>query len=277
MTRPDYAAPCRSPECPNTAHDGNLCSHCLGGLLYALRGDRDGTNGVADLAAELDITITRQAVTTDRVGSRGNETPVPFHVAASDARRDLHNVLGTWARDLWETYDGQHSPGVVDTLGDIAGWIARHPTWLAGHPAAGELVDELRDAIARAWRVVDLAPERLYCGPCPHCRCGIYARPDRDIAGCRECGGRYEVATLREQLLDAARDTLATAAEAARALPALLGRDVSVNSLRKWAHEGRLAKHAPLPGDSRQRPRYRLGDIIDMTHRTTAGAATCAS
>lgn len=269
---PTLVAHCAAPDCAHPA-EANLCRSHADQLAAAL-----GT--VADLAVDLDITITRQAATGQRVGGRPAERPLPYHDAASEARRDLHATLAAWARDLWDTYGQPGEPVPCDdTLADIAAWITRHPSWIGAHPAAGELADELLDAIARAWRVVDLPPERVYCGPCPECReVDLYARPGRVVVTCLECGAEHQVAELREFLLDAARQTYATAAECARALPELLGRELSANTIRKWAHAGKLTQHPADPRDPRQRPRYLVGDVIDFAtstpqRRTTAAAA----
>lgn len=280
---PTLVAYCIAQDCANPA-EANLCRSHADQLAAAL-------GAVADLAEDLDVTITRQSATGDRIGGRSAETPLPYHDAASDARRDLHSVLSTWARDLWETHG---TPGELipcsDTLPDMAAWISRHPTWCAAHPAAGELLDEITDAIARAWRVVDLPPERIYCGPCPSAwhqpenralvaeRVDLYARPDRDHVTCHDCGTVHDVADLRADLLSAARDTLATAIECARALPELLGRELSANTIRTWAHAGKLTQHPADPRDPRQRPRYLVGDVIDLAtttpqRRTTRVAA----
>ncbi|MCI2424112.1 hypothetical protein MOQ72_42625 [Saccharopolyspora sp. K220] len=265
---------CSVPSCSNPVTGGNLCGACLGRLDADLA-------AVADLVAELDTTIIRQARTGQRVGARPTEEPLPFNTSASEIRDDLRNVLSTWVRDLWEIYgprrqvptgevaaDGTpvvaaelDSLDLADELPDMAAWLRRHPSWIAPHQAAGELVDEILDAIGRARRAIDLPPELVYCGPCPVCGTDLYARPDRGTVVCRGCEERHEVTERREVLLDLARDQLATAAEIARALPGLLGRELSANTVRTWAPTGRLAKRAP---DAQGRPRYRVGDVIDL-------------
>lgn len=264
---------------------------CLGRLLGDLV-------TVDELVNELDDTVARLTRSGQRVGSGTTEIGLPFNAGAAEVRDDLRNVLSTWVRELWETHglrrevptgetasDG--SPIVVaeldpldvdDTLPDMAAWLRRHPSWVEYHPAGGELVDEITDAVERARRAVDLPPARLYCGPCPDCGADLYARPDRVTVGCRECESRHDVEGLRAALLDAARAQLATAAEVARALPRLLGRDLSANTVRTWARAGKLTRRTP---DERGRPRYLVGEVIDValatptrSHVTRAGAAS---
>lgn len=279
---------CTVPGCTNsTEPEVYGCGLCLGRLDGALV-------EVADLVDELDATIARQTRTGQRVGSRPAETGLPFNDGAAEVARDLRSVLSTWVRDLWETHaprrmmptgatDADGRPVTVaeldpldldDTLPDMAAWLRRHPSWIAEHPAAGELVDEIGDAVERARRAVDLAPARVYCGPCPDCGADLYARPDRALVRCRECDTRHDVDGLRAALLDAARGHLGTAAEVARALPRLLGRDLSANTVRTWARAGKLPRRAP---DEHGRPRYRVGDVIDLavTTPTRRASARC--
>ncbi|WP_091456904.1 hypothetical protein [Actinokineospora iranica] len=240
---------------------------------------------VAELVDDLDDTVARRTRTGQRVGSRPAVTGLPFNDGAAEVRDDLRNVLSTWVRDLWETHaprrqvpTGETAPDgspvvfaeldaldLDDTLPEMAAWLRRHPTWIEHHPAAGELVDEITDAVERARRAVDLPPVRLFCGPCPDCGADLYARPDRVLVGCRECESRHDVEVLRAALLGAARGALATAAEVARALPGLLGRDLSANTVRTWARAGKLTRREP---DKRGRPRYLVGEVIDVALAT---------
>ncbi|MEU5847454.1 hypothetical protein [Saccharopolyspora shandongensis] len=266
---------CALPDCTRPTNEAAVCRSCLDLL-------RTDLATIPDLVGELDVTIARQARTGQRVGGRPSEEPLPFNAAASEIRDDLRGVLSTWIRDLWETYGPRRevptgevaadgTPVAVseldplDTLPDMAAWLRRHPSWIAAHPAAGDLVDEMLDAICRVRRAIDVPPERLYCGPCPDCGTGLYARPDRVSVTCRECDTRHDVAELRAALLAAARDHLATATEIARALPGLLGRELSANTVRTWAYTGRLAKRTP---DAQGRPRYRVGEVIDLALST---------
>jgi hypothetical protein len=273
-----YVITCSVPSCSNPTSGGEACGLCLGRLLGALV-------EVDELVDDLDDTVARRTQTGQRVGSRPAETGLPFNLGAAEVARDLRGVLSTWVRVLWEAYaprrqvatgrtsvDGRpvtvtelDTLDLDDTLPEMARWLRRHPSWIEDHPAAGELVDEVTDAVERARRAVDLPPARLYCGPCPDCGTDLYARPDRTTVGCRECEARHEVEALRSALLDAARHQLATAAEIARALPRLLGRDLSANTIRTWARTSKLTQRE---SDERGRPRYLIGEVIDVALAT---------
>jgi hypothetical protein len=85
--------------CTAPVGDAYLCGGCTNQLRATL-------DSVADLAAELDTTITRQAVLGVRGGPRAAEKPLPFHVQASEAAWVLRNTLGGWARVIIE----EHGP-----------------------------------------------------------------------------------------------------------------------------------------------------------------------
>jgi hypothetical protein len=276
---------CARPDCSNPTSGGYVCGVCLGRL--------DGHLAeLPDLVADLDDVVARQTRTGDRVGSRPAETGLPYNLGAAEVRDDLRNVLSTWIRDLWESYrpgrdvptresglDGEPVTEWVldpldldDTLPEMAKWLRRHPSWIEDHPAGGELVDEITDAVERVRRAVDLPPARVYCGPCPDCGADLYASPGRSIVRCRECESAYDVEARRAALLNAARGALGTAAEIARALPRLLGRELSANTVRTWARAGKLTKREP---DRLGRPRYLVGEVIDLalvTPTRTRGA-----
>lgn len=265
---------CTISSCSHPTAGGTVCVSCLGRL-------RADLVKVADLIKDLDDQVARRTCTGPRVGSPSTEVGLPYNAGAAEVRDDLRNVLSTWVRDLWESYGPRREVPVDEsvlggesvtewvlepldldnTLPEMAAWLRRHPSWIEYHPAGSELVDEITDAVERARRAVDLPPARVYCGPCPECGADLYARPERAVVACRECEARHDVDALRAKLLDAARDTLATAAEVARALPRLLGRELSPNTVRTWAHAGKLTKRAL---DERGRPRYLVGDVIDL-------------
>lgn len=245
-------------RCGTDASGYYLCHRCTHALVAELR-------RVGDLTTHLDHAIARQTSTQSGVGvaSRSAERPLPVNLGAADVARDLHNVLGTWAADIAERtgrplVDSSSTPA-------IARWLLGSTATMRTHPAAAELHDEITDALARGWRVVDRPAPRHFAGPCDHCDADLYARPNAAELRCTECGTTYNATDRRAWLLDQARDQLATPSTIARALPGLLGRSVTPAMIRGYAHRGRLA---PRPADAAGRNRYRVGDVIDLVMST---------
>lgn len=200
-------------------------SGCLGKLMRRL-GD------CAALSDELDTTLSRQdkagGAAVGYVSSGGGERPIPLNVGAMDAGILLRDRLALWVRDLWETHgipdeDGSLPP--VDVSNDIVSlsrWLMRHPLWIAIHPAADDLFDEVSETIRQAWRLVDTAPGKVYIGPCstvteqwwgdeeprpegpaPACFEELYAREGDWEKRCPVCLAIHDVEKRRERMNEA--------------------------------------------------------------------------
>jgi hypothetical protein len=57
---------------------------------------------------------------------------------------------------------------------------------------------------------------------------------------CRDCGSVHDTDERRQVLLDAVGGQRGTVTELARALPDLLGRPISVESVKTWVRKGEL-------------------------------------
>lgn len=202
-----------------------------------------------------------------------------------------------------------HQPGPAARA---AHWIDRHLDQCLRHPQVGEILDELRDAVGRTRHVIDRAPTRWFAGACDLCGTAMYSRPEARRVYCPnancemvtsdECGGMpggvyhesgecpehtgcavreyertwYDVDARRAWLLDAAQDYLATAVEATVAVPALAGIEINVNTLRQ-AGRARDGHQPELRTDHTHpdgRPRYRLGDVIELAQRMAVRRAS---
>lgn len=200
------------------------------------------------------------------------EVRIPVNLSASDLAHALDNTVSTWFRDVV----GGEIDGITTTVA-AADWLAQHPALLRSHPAADELHDEITAIVAEVARRIDTSPDRLYLGICGawvgddeheydvhQCGATLHAWPGQPVATCRTCRTRYDVAERRDWMLGAAEEQLLTAVDCARALSGL-GEHVSVNTIRSWAaRDGRLTQREPADDDPRRRPRYRLGDVLDL-------------
>lgn len=175
-----------------------LCDQCVWVLERALA-------EMPALLDELSTTLTRQAVMSERSdGGRSAETPVPFHVEASDKLDDLRTFLVGWVRDIAETYEQDYPP---DTLRAMSRWLLARLDIIAQHSAASDIWDEIVGVTRDAWRLVDRAANRtrFEVGPCPEvaeedgaqCPGEVWAFiPTHESSAarleCRSCGTRWE-------------------------------------------------------------------------------------
>ncbi|ORL15398.1 hypothetical protein [Prescottella equi] len=184
---------------------------------------------VPELVEQLSITISRQ----DRIGSGGpqisssshRERPVVYNEHASTVSEDLRGVLVGWVRHVLE-YRELVWNGDDSTL-NLARWLDRNVIALAMTPGSEEMLDELRDALRRVWRAIDLAPER---------------------------SARY-VDDERVAEASARAQELRVSPAQAEALVEKLGyKPLKAATVRQWAKRGKIEKG--IDG------LYRLGDIL---------------
>ena len=292
-------ADCEICETPMRADTAYVCSVCAGRLT------KDLTRAV-DLLGELELTITRQAVTGQGSARAGSEQRLPFDAAAALVAQTVANTVLTWVRLVCEERgetvperSGRHSRTTIgprcrpvgtcphEVCADARAYelahIEEHPLasavrflasrveWLRHQRFAGEAVADLSSAASILRRAVDRYGDRSYLGPCGY------------DDGTGECGSDLYVrtgaayATCRDcgsqWDVAALRRWLLAAVEDALA-PAhviarglsALGEDVKYGSLTGWASKGQLLAHPPLPGT--RAPLYRVGDVLDLVART---------
>lgn len=165
-----------------------------------------------------------------------------------------------------------------------AHWLARHLDDLVRLYLVADALDEITHVVGRTRHVIDRAPARWYVGGCDYCGTAMYARPGMAEIVCpnTEClflpydgpGGQlvrttYAVEERRRWMLAAAEDYLATAAEATAALPLLAEVTINVNTLRQAARwrDGRPPEITTDTTHPDGRPRYRLGDVLELARR----------
>jgi len=194
--------------------DERARSGCLGRLLHAL--DR-----VGELVEELDTTISRVdklgGASVGYVSNGGDEQPLPLNLAATESKILLRDRLVSWCRDLWETNAARNEDGSIPPLdlrpgvAPAALWLLRHPSWIALHPAADDLYDEVMETIRLGWRAVDTAPDKTYIGQCSarledgsgECAEDLYARVGDGEKRCPACSTIHDVQARQEILASA--------------------------------------------------------------------------
>lgn len=109
------------------------------------------------------------------------------------------------------------------------------------------------------------------------CRRVLYADPDDPFVRCRDCGATYDVDERRDHLLTEAEDRLATVETIARIVTTLGKRDLSTERvsarIRQWSTRGRITSHGTRVVDGRERPLYRIGDVIDLLEKADTKTA----
>lgn len=241
----------QSPACPKCWRDCVDQLDRLTGLLY-----------------ELDVTLTRQSVTSTRNGSRSSVKPLAYNVAASETRDVVMRILRRWVDE----------PG-VDRRSPRAMTRAIHRA-LPTHRLTDDgwqLIADIDDATKAILRAIDLAPDRWYAGPCggiklvddveTTCVEELYAPPDAATIECRNCHTKWDVAVRRKYLLDVSRDHLVTTHEACRAISVYGAGNLTADTIRSWKARGRLLPHGT---DHEGHDLWRLGDVEDLAvNRTT--------
>lgn len=175
-----------------------LCKPCVGRMTAAL-------GALPDLAAELEVLLSRQAVMVEGAGrvSGNGETPLPFHAEASRQLHLLRTRLVGCVRDLAGD-EAEVYP--ADTIAAMAAWLKARTDDIARHGAAVDFYDDIVGSCEVAWRVVDLAANRTRfpVGPCPgehvgdDCDGQVWAVIPTDAEHgvarleCRSCGARWE-------------------------------------------------------------------------------------
>lgn len=241
----------------------------------------DYTPGFAD---DLDGLVAR-LTSSPGLQTRNGRTdrPLPYHAAAAELAHVLRNTITTWVRLLLDEHPDIPGPH-GSTTAALAGWMSTQPTMLAMLPAADELHADVHAIVRRVRGLLDPPPQRAYLGPCDaelaeddpvgdRCPCDLYADLRHAEVDCPRCGARWSVAEKREWLLGQVDDQLATVTEVTRAMPALLDTQLADSTVRWWASTGKITQYPPHPHDARQRPRYRVGDVITLAIARAAEVA----
>ncbi len=282
--------PCPVSTCdrPRKGSD-QICGACQEDLRRALE-------QVPELAAELDVTLSRQGSKTgggtteaevDKTPATLRIGPMPYDGRASEAARALRVTLVGWVRVLQEVEEIHEGPACRlcahlscayipqpgNHLGSMALWLLRRFQRLVQHAAAVEICEEIVDAVRRAESVVDRPGERTYAGPCGECGADVYAKLGAALVVCPGCQWECGIAERKEWLLGQLHDRLATASEIAH-IVTVLDVPLTPELVRRWASPRGPDKAAKLLArgtDTRGRPLYKVADARELLARKAAG------
>lgn len=241
--------------CGRPVQDAWVCFDCTADLAKAL-GD------VAALERELELTRTRQTAITgiariprQRPSEDEEESPLPFDERVGPVVDVLRNALTTSVR-LVRLEDEEWPRNAMSAM---AAWLLCHLEAVRHHEAAPEIVDDLRQAIRKATRVIDRPADLMFAGPCDECKQDLYARPESAEITCVPCQLVYDVKDRREWLLAAAEDHLAPANEISGFLSAFQ-EPITPERIQQWHRRGRISAHTV---NLRGQAMFRVGDVLD--------------
>ncbi|WP_235485517.1 hypothetical protein [Streptomyces roseoverticillatus] len=152
-----FVVPCRGAGCRAREAAGRgkqhrrpaqapalLCTACRARLgLELMR--------LPDLYEECALALGASGPRREKV-SGGPLPGMPFNATAADVRTALMGVLSTWAALVVQE---RGAPAPRRDTAALSRFLLQHVGWLATHPAAGELSEEIARVVRRARRVID--------------------------------------------------------------------------------------------------------------------------
>lgn len=207
--------------------DRTLCPNCRNRLRNVL-------DDLADAWAESLTTLTRQDARGGTGGGSG--TPLPYNATMSERRDEARDTITAWAEDLMHGHIPTYTAGVPGRLAEMRGRLDA----AAVHPRAGDMLDELTDALHRLRQPTDRAPDRIIVGRCDACGQPLVETQPVDAAVCPLCAEVVDVKAQRDRRLAAALEESATVPELARALSVICRRTITEKRVARWVLRGAL-------------------------------------
>lgn len=212
---------------------------------------------VADVWANLRVTISRQDATAASIGGGATGSRPCINLDAHDKGETLTAVLNGWASML--DIIPRHTPGgTADALTAQLDSIAREE-W------AGDLLSELREALHDCTRVTDRAADRISLGVCGYGGCPgtVIAIVGVHNGKCRECGVIWDAAERQQTAIMNAWHVQAPLPQILRALRQSGHLTVPQKTVETWVHRGKLSPVAP--------GMFTPADVLAAYHATPSG------
>lgn len=244
---------CQTPSCGYPHAEGTfICKICVQQLSRDL-GD------IPALIDDLNTTMTRQDKLGSSGGRRGGETALPWKEPAAEALWVLVQTVMTWVREMQDP-DAAPFP---DAPIAAARWLLVHVREVTVHKDAGQVVDEIAAAVARAYEVIDRPPDLLLAGQCgaDGCEEYLYAGVSARTTTCRACGAEHSVAERRAWMMQYASELNLTPVMALAWVALLMGKSIPRGTWDSWTARGRIEANAH---DHTGAALYRFGDVRDL-------------
>lgn len=269
------ATPCAIDRRPT--QDGYVCQGCC-------------SRAAGHLAAIVDLAPDARLVAAGLVrrggggsgGKPGSQSPI--NDGATDVVDAVQNALTTLARHVAETRGLQRPSAplgvrmlpdplvrAAEELSVSLEWL-RHAVDDQGEPYAVHAFEEISRCTTRLRGMVNGREPGRYAGPCGYvdeggelCGEDVEARPGSNYATCRACGSRYDVEERQAWMRGEIEDHLARPVEIASVLMRL-GFPIGYSTIAAYASKGQLVPHGH---DQKERPLYRIGDVLDLRMAAT--------
>lgn len=218
------------------------------------------------LAKELETELVRDTQKGSPQHGRSTELPLPFSPAASD----LLHELRFWAVTTLEQFTPRDIR-LEPHWEALSAMLAAREAWIVKFPTAGDVVRSLASLRAKARRLIDTPPERLWLGRCGDVEirkpgerveqigdgCGHPITPSRTqrkwVCPTVGCGLEWSVDDLLAYRDAVAIDTLVNTEQ----IELLCG--IKPGRVRVWASRNRITRKGR---DEDGRPTYRYGDVL---------------
>lgn len=220
----------------------------------------------------IQVSACKLDVGAGSVGGIGGEASgsEPANLDALDRGDQLLTVLRGWVALM-------PGPTPHGTAPALAGWLVGQIKTLRMQDWAGDLLQELRDALNACNHATDRAGEKVFAGMCPTeaedgtlCEQPLYALAGRPVARCRACGQEWDVSDWRERALTAAEYQHGTAAQISRMLSDPVTREALPQAtIRQWVRRGKLTAQGE---NEKGHPLYLVSDVRDVWAKMKASS-----
>jgi hypothetical protein len=192
--------------------------------------------------------------------SKGDESPIRFNSRASELYAELHTMLLRWVKSVAEQQGGMFgTPTMSSSV--LAGWLAKQVRIIALCETAGDMCDDVQDAIERIEKVVDRPVPMRFLGQCPTwveetrtvCGMELRCRADAPEVFCRACKQTHNPDRLQLLMmndLERKKLTFDKIREVNRMQPA--DYRIHERTLRHWRQTGRLPVRGYRRPDGRE-------------------------
>lgn len=192
-----------------------------------------------------------------------------WNESAAQAATDLAWVMNAWAKDIHDRGDTNPADPLHVAIQHpvlVSRWLRRNFDALMRLEDVGEFADAFFNAYARATRIIDRPPDKVFAGLCNTptdgevCQESLYGLPGSEGVKCISCGAEHNLKDRRAWMLENVENELAYSGLLAGLITSL-GIPIASATIRKYAQKGKIVA---VDVDARNRPRYRVGDVLDV-------------